>query len=734
MNQVGEEKVVMTTCNMHCGGQCILKVYVKDGVITKIETDDGEEPQYRACLRGRAWRKRVYSPDRLKWPLRRVGKRGEGKFERISWDEALETIVAEIKRVKDNYGPAAILCLASSAAPGSLNVPTMVYRLFGLAGGFTGLRGSLSYGGGIFASQSTYGVSVCSNSRDDLLNSRLIIMWGWDPASTIAHTRTDWYLLQAKEAVTKIMSIDARYTDSAATFEHQWIPIIPGTDAAMLIAMAYVIIKENLQDQKFLNTYTIGFDRFRDYLIGVKDGIAKTPRWAEGITGVPATTIYNLAREYALTKPAALIAGIGPGRSAYGEQYHRAAMTLAAITGNIGIPGGSTGGISYFGIRADYPLRIGKAWTYNNPVDNMAPPLKEVIPIDSIDSPLGHNSGASILRHKIGDAMLRGKSGGYFADYKLLYVVQCQPFNSHSDINEIVKASENLEFIVVHEQFMTPTAKYADILLPGNTSLERQDISVWHAEPKFYGFRNKVIDSLYESKSDLEICTELASRLGISDFNNKTEDQLLRDIAKESDIPDYEVFKNNGYYKPKFQGSYVAFKKQIEDPFNNPFPTPSGKIEIYSKRIADENNQKLPPIPTYIESWEGRKDMLTKKYPLQLINCHSKRRAHTQFDNIPWLKELIPQTVSINSADAWAREISNGDLVRVWNDRGEMIIQAKVTERIIPGAVEIPHGAWFDPDENGVDRGGCPNILTNEEVSPGGAYPSNTCLVQIQKA
>jgi len=183
----------------------------------------------------------------------------------------------------------------------------------------------------------------------------------------------------------------------------------------------------------------------------------------------------------------------------------------------------------------------------------------------------------------------------------------------------------------------------------------------------------------------------------------------------------------------KLPEPHVAFKEQIEDPMNHLFPTPSGKIEIYAQHLADMNHPELPPIPKYIETWENRNDPLAQKYPLQLITTHFLRRAHTQFDNLPWLREIQTQTISIHSADAQARNIHDGDRVRVFNDRGEMIIPARVTERIMPGVVDIPQGAWFDPDENGIDRGGSVNVLTKDEPSPGGALASNTALVQVEK-
>ncbi len=243
--------IVPTGCCHDCGGRCVLKAHVKDGKIIRFETDNGKEPQIRACLRGRAYRQRVYSPDRLKYPLRRTGERGQGKFERVSWDEALDTVAAEMLRIRETYGNSAILMAAGSGNQGMLHGAGPVGRLLLFFGGFTRTWGADSYEGPLFASMATYGTIRTGNTRDDLLNSRFIIMWGWNPANTVWDPGTSLYLAKAREKGIKIVAVDPRFTDSVATFSHRWIPIRPGTDTAMLIAMAYVIITEKLPGPGF---------------------------------------------------------------------------------------------------------------------------------------------------------------------------------------------------------------------------------------------------------------------------------------------------------------------------------------------------------------------------------------------------------------------------------------------------------------------------------------------------
>ncbi len=723
-----KEKVVMSICNTHCGGHCLLKVHVKDGVITRIETDDSaKEPQLRACLRGRAQRQRVYAPDRLKYPMKRVGARGEGKFERISWDEALDTIASELKRIRDTYGSGSIIYRGGGADLGFVNSRRPIDRLLGMGGGYSQTWGYISHEGGRYGSLATLGTPFTRSSRKDLLNSRLIILWGLNPAVTILDCNTNYYLAQAREKGIKIIAVDPRFTETAAVLSDRWIPIKPGTDTAVLIAMAYVMIKENLQDQKFLDKYTVGFDKFKDYVLGIEDGVPKTPAWAEAISTMPAATIESLAREYATTKPAALVGGIAPGRTAFGEQYHRAAHTLAAMTGNIGVRGGDSGGRCHTTIEGFAVLKVGAGMTVNNPVDANAPRRQYSLMGDDI------RDKGRVNTSRIADAILKGKAGGYPFDYKALYVVNSNYLNQAPDLNKTIRAFKKLEFIAVQEQFMTPMAKWADIVLPVNTFLERNDICLGEGVP-FYGMMQKAVEPLHESKSQLEIATELAKRMGISGFNDKTEDEWLRQIVKGSTVPDYDELKDKGVYRPEETEDFVAFQKQIEDPEHNPFPTPSGKIEIFCQRMADMNNPLLPPIPKYIETWESLNDPLAKKYPLQVITSHIRRRAHTQFETLPWLRELQTQEILMNTVDAQARGIRNGDMVRVFNDRGEMVILVKVTECIMPGVIDVPQGAWYNPDAKGVDKGGCANVLCNDSVSPGGAVPFNTGLAQVEKA
>ena len=730
------EEIYATACASHCGGTCLMKVHVQDGRVARIETDDGEEPQLRCCLRCRSYRQRLYAPDRLLYPLKRVGARGKGEFARISWEEALHRVAAELKRVKETYGSSAIMLKTGGGDLTLIHgMGRIMERLLNLFGGFTGTWGSNSWEAATFASIVTYGTISVANTRDDLLNSRLILMWGWNPSDTVQSTNTTFYVAQAKERGCKIVSVDPRYTDTTGMFADEWIPIRPSTDTAMLVAMAYVMVQESLYDKPFVDRYTLGFEQYKNYLLGAEDRVLKTPAWAEEITGVPAATIARLAREYARTKPAAFIGGIAPGRTAIGEQYHRAAMTLAAMTGNVGIHGGECGarclGDQYpFNT---YPFKMGPLMEIGpNPVDGEGYTQKVALQRYSTGGKPVPRSSSRLHISRLADALLRGREGGYPADYKLLYVTNSNPVNQLPNTRKWVEALQKLEFMVVQEQFMTATARLADIIFPTPTFLEKNDMIASGAVP-FYGYLKKIIEPMGETKSQLEIAMALAEQLGIGDFNTRSDEDWVKEIAGGSVIPSYEEFKRKGVYRIPLAEPHVAFEKQVADPEHHPFPTPSGKIEIYSEELAAKNEPYLPPIPKYFDPWEGPRDPLIKKYPLQLLTTHFKRRAHSQFETVPWLRELQEQALLISATDAKARGIAEGDPVRVFNDRGEVIVPAKVTERIMPGVVDLPQGAWFSPDERGVDRGGCANVLTNDKSSPCGALVTNTSLVQVEK-
>lgn len=714
-----KETAYYTACARNCGSKCILKAYVKDGVITRMGSDDAapddpNNPQLRACLRGYAYRSRVYSPNRLKYPMKRVGKRGEGKFERISWEEAFTLYASWLQEIKEQYGPASLFTMDGSGSIGLTLHNTwrqLGPRFLRMFGGCTEQILSYSSGATGVAAPYTLG-STSNNSAPSFRDSKVMLMWGWNPAEGGTGTNTTYFLRQAKERGCKCYVIDPRYTDTAASFADVWVPLKPGTDVALMSAMAHVIITEKLQDQAFLEQHTEGWQEWFDYILGTTDGTAKSPEWAEPITGVEANLIRQMARDYASVKPAALIMGLGPQRTAYGEQVARCGPSLAALTGNIGIQGGYAGLMNW--MLAFPGSGVGGLPMPANPVNSKVP------------------------CNQWPDLFLKGKSGGYPADIHMAVVTGGNHLNQGGNLNKAITAmqAESLKYVVVHEQFMTPTAKFADLLLPTNSLFERIDIGNANGACVFMP---KIIDSLFESKSDWDIFTEVAKRLGFEQewTGGKTEEQWLQELAAKSKLlPDWESFKKQQIVRLDMSKPIVGYKDQVEGKAK--FATPSGKLEISSPRLKEANNPKMPPIPTFLADWESPLDPLIETYPLQLISPHNKRRVHSTFDNIAILREVEPHALWINPVDATARGIQNDDPIRIFNDRGEIHITAWVTERIRPGTVALPQGVWHNPKEPGkagsIDTAGCANVVTNDRPTPfAGATAQHTALVQVAK-
>lgn len=742
---------VLTTCStVNCGGRCLIKTHISDGVITRLSTDTKEDtftlPQLRACMRGRGYRQFVYNPDRLKFPMKRVGKRGEGKFEQISWEEAIDYISTELTRITKENGPASRYVNYASGHSGSIiGAGNMAQRLLGLTGGYLGYHNSYSSAQTSNATPYTYGTTQTGSTLNTLLDSKLIILWGHNPVETRWGV-TDYYVRKAKEAGVKIVVIDPRQSDTAVALADEWIPIAPTTDAAMMDAMTYVIITENLHDKDFLDKYCVGFDEehmpegvpegesLESYILGKKDGIPKTPEWAEEICKVPATTIRRLAREYATSKPAALMQGWGPQRQAYGEQFVRGGTVLAAITGNVGVRGGWASGAGYISLVSTTAVPKG-----DNPVGKTTIPC--FLWTDAIvrGTEMGAKDGVRGLPE--GQKTLP-------SNIKAIFNLGGNALiNQHSDCNktaEILEDESLVELIVVSEIFMTPSAKFADILLPSNTFMERWDIGTTWAPSQQAILSQKSIENMYESKSDYEWLTMLAQKLGVEKEFTEGKSELdwvkwsiEQSREKNPKFPTFEEFQKMGIYQVSVEeNTVIAFEKQIKDPENSKFDTPSGKIEIFSKALWDMNeHEEIPAIPKYVSSWEGPEDPLIETYPLQLIGWHYKRRCHSTFDNNKWLEEAGPQVMWMNEQDAKARNIKDGERVRIFNDRGEIQMPVKITNRMMPGTAAIPQGAWWNPDEKGIDQRGNINTLTSLRPSPlAKGNPQHTNLVEVSKA
>ncbi len=763
--QPAEDKVVWGACSVNCGSRCALRSHVRDNEVYWVETDNTGEDVYgnhqvRACLRGRSIRRRINHPDRLNYPMKRVGKRGEGKFERISWDEALDTIAGSLKGIVEKYGNEAVYINYSSGIVGgnitrSSPSASIIARLMAIYGGFLGQYGTYSTAQIAYAMPYTYGSNE-GNSTSDIENTKLVVMFGNNPAETrMSGGGITYFLEQARErSNARMIVIDPRYTDTAAGREDEWIPIRPGTDAALVAGIAWVLINENMVDQPFLDTYCVEYDEktlpegapanghYKAYILGQgDDGIAKTPQWASAVTGIPVDRIVKLAREIGQTKPAYICQGWGPQRQANGELTARAIAMLPILTGNVGINGGNSGARE-----STYTITIERMPMPENPV-------KTKISCFSWTDAIERGAEMTALRD--------GVQGKDKLDVPIKFIWNYAGntiTNQHGDINhthDVLQDDKKCEMIVVIENFMTSSAMYADILLPDLMTVEQEDIipNDYAGNMGYLIFIQPVTAPKFERKPIYWITSEIARRLGPDIYQKFTEGRTQEEwlkylyakmLAKDPQLPSYDDLKKMGIYKRKDPaGHYVAYKKFRDDPQANPLKTPSGKIEIYSSRLASiANTWEIPegevisPLPVYASTPEGWDDPARSKYPLQMFGFHYKSRTHSSYGNIDILEAACRQEVWINPIDAQKRGIVSGDMVRVFNGRGEVRIAAKVTPRIMPGVSAMGQGAWHNADMQGdrVDHGGCVNTLTTHRPSPlAKGNPQHTNLVEIEK-
>lgn len=757
-----DEKVLWSACTVNCGSRCALRMHVSDDVIRWVETDNSLPDEYgahqvRACLRGRSMRRRVYNPDRLKYPMLRVGKRGEGKFKRITWDEAFDLLAENIKRIVKEYGNESVYLnygtgtLAGTLAKSWPQNASLVARLMNCYGGYLNHYNTYSTAQITTALPYTYGATL-GNSPSDIANTKLLVCFGNNPAETrMSGGGVVYHLAEARaRSNARMIIIDPRYTDTAGGREDEWIPIRPGTDVALVSAIANVLIKENLVDQEFLDKYCIGYDEktlpesapanghYKAYILGDgPDGIAKTPEWASPITGIPVDRIVKLAREIGSTKPCYIVQGWGPQRHANGEMAARGVAMLPILTGNVGINGGNPGGRE-----GTYGIRIVEMPTLTNPVKDS---ISVFLWTDAIER------GPEMTAAKDG---IRG-TDKLKAPIKFIWNYASNALiNQHSDINrihEILQDEKKCEMIVVIDTHMTASAKYADILLPGTTTSEQMDYCTSESAGNmaYLIFAEQVIKPLFECRTLYDTCQQIAKRLGVEEkfTEGRTEENWLRHLyaqSREKDplLPSFEDFRKQGIYKRKDPaGHFVAYKAFREDPVANPLSTPSGKIEIYSERLAKiastwelKPDEIIHPLPIHVSTFNGWNDPKREKYPLQLTGFHYKSRTHSTYGNVDVLQAAARQEVWINPIDAATRGIKNGDRVRIFNEIGETHIEAKVTPRIIPGVTALAEGAWYAPDGKRIDQAGSINILTTLRPSPlAKGNPQHTNLVQIEK-
>ncbi len=725
-------------------------------------TGFSEDPFPSPVLQG--FPSRVYSPMRVKAPMVRASylsggiasaaNRGKDPFVRVSWDRALDLVAKELERVKASYGNHAVFAgtVDWHGAGKVHNAPVLLRRLLNLHGGFVDSSGDFSVQAAmtvlphVTGSIEVYDQMTAWPSVLD--NSTLVVLWGADllKNNQIGWTPADHYaygaIRQLKQRGTRVIAVDPVRTDTAEYLNADWIAPRPNTDVALMLGIAHTLLAEGLHDQDFLKTYTFGFQQVSDYLGGTQDGQEKTPEWAAAICGVPADRIRQLARDMAKARTM-IMSGWAIQRQDHGEQAAWMVVTLAAMLGQIGLPGGGFG-FSYHYASGGSPAATAPSL---GGIDAGSAGDVVTLPYERCVSDLLLGPGKTVPFN--GETVT-------FPDVHMVYWSGGNPFSHQPDRNRLIQAWRKPDTVVVHEPFWTLTAKFADIVLPVTTTFERNDIDVL-GEYSGLGIvaMQKLIDPLFEARSDFDIYSDIADRLGFKDAYTGGLDEMgwIKQIygkaaqaaqAKSIAMPDFDTFWKAGYLTfdvPKDAEQWVRFGDFRQNPALNALGTPSGRFELYSKTIEGFHYDDCPPHATWLEpaEWLGGADAAS--YPYHLLSAHPKNRLHSQMDNA-WIRHWDEvsghEPIWINPADAADLGVASGDVVRVESKRGAFLAGAVLTDRVGRKVVLCHEGAWPDPETpepGAVDKHGNINTATMDKGTSQLAQGNvaNTVLVRIAK-
>jgi anaerobic dimethyl sulfoxide reductase subunit A len=788
-----------SACLVNCGSNCPVKVFTnEDGSIKNVESDhniedaNGGMHQVRACARGRSLKQRTLAPDRLKSPMKRVGKRGEGKFVPITWEQAGQEIASKITDIAANYGNESILKLYGTGAYYSAKSSSWFNRILNLNGGFLKIQGNYSWQQLNFASSATGHYGTSGSSLNGIAKSDLFLGIGYNPSemrqSGSGEGRDFTEALKANPGCEVIM-VDPRYTDSCLGKENEWHGIRPGTDSAFAEGLMYEAISQGHVDQAFMDKHVSGFDsasleslktaleadeaqkelaqyvdpaeNFHDYIMGVgkfEAQGARTPEWAAAICGIPARTIKEIASKIMSASNAFIVTGAGVNRHANGEQAMRSCYMLPWVFNQVGRLGTSNGAM---------PSQ-GKSGLRSSGISGLSNPIKTTISF--------YNWEEAIRNHEKMTGRTHDVRGLEDLDTPLKTGVKCifalnsnALINQHSETSLTAKTLEDdslCEFIVVSDCWMTPTAKFADILLPDTSWLETDDFvnASYAAGNTGYLTAMKGIKPMFECRDYFQQGLVIAKAMGKEGeySEGKTEEEwmeeaygkALANTANANAIPPlpptFKEAQEIGIFHYQNLEPVISMDSFING--GNALRTPSGKIEMYSVKMAqfgaertfneDIQGDYVTALPKHQATWGGFDDSdkeTQEKFPLQLVGYHTKGRTHSSYHNVPWLREAVEDAVWMNPKDAEARGLSNGSIVKVFNQYGTLEVPVKTTMRVMPGVAALGQGAWYAPnkarpDANGnpIDEGGCINTITRYQPSPyAKGNPQHTNRVQI---
>jgi trimethylamine-N-oxide reductase (cytochrome c) len=721
----------------------------------------------------------IYSPSRVRYPMVRLDwlkkhkysgeTRGNNRFIRVTWDEALDLFYQELERVQKDYGPWALHAgMTGWRQTGQFHSCTShMQRAVGMHGNFMTKVGDYSTGAGqtvlpyVLGSTEVY--AQATSWPEILSNSKTIVLWANDP---FKNTQVGWqaethgsyeYYEQLKEKVVKgeikVISIDPVKSKTQNYLNCDQLYVNPQTDVAFMLAIAHTLYKEDLYDKKFLETYALGFDDFLPYVLGkAKDNVEKTPEWAEKICGVKADQTRELARLIVKDRTQIMF-GWSIQRQQHGEQPYWMGAVIAAMLGQIGLPGG---GVSYShhysGVGIPSTGAAGPGGFPRNVDEGQKPKWDN-------DDFNGYSKTIPVARWL--DAILEpGKEIKYngskviLPDTKMLVVSGCNPWHHHQDRNRMKKAFQKLQTVVTIEFAWTATCRFSDIVLPACTQFERNDIDLYGAySASGILAMHKLVDPLYQSKTDFDIFTELTRRFGRQKQYTRGMDEMewvrmLYADCKEANkanfpMPEFDQFWADGIVEFGPGKPFIQHAGFREDPEINPLGTPSGFIEIFSRKIDRYGYEHCQGHPMWFEKSErSHGGPHSDKFPLWLQSCHPDQRLHSQMCESDEYRATYTvqdrEPVYISPDDAKARGIKDGDLVRVFNDRGQLLAGAKVSDNYPTGVIRIHEGAWYGPLNEkigAIDTYGDPNTVTQDIGSSelAQATCANTVIVEIEK-
>ncbi len=682
-------------------------------------------------------------------PEHHGGGRGTEPFVPVSWDEALDLVSGELRRVRESCGNSGIFggSYGWASAGRFHHAQSQLHRFLNQSGGYVRSVNTYSFAAAEVIVPHVFGYdwgAVRGRSTSWPVIARhaeLVVSFGGIPlkntqvsAGGLSRHAIRGWLEGCRENGVEFVNISPLRDDAADFLEAEWLAPRPNTDTALMLGLAHALVHEGLHDRTFLDKYCTGFESFRTYLMGEQDGQPKDPEWAAALCGIPADTIRSLARRMAAARTFITVSW-SLQRADHGEQPYWMAAVLAAMLGQIGLPGG---GIGY---------GYGATGSMGNPVKS----------VGGMALPQGVNPVSSFIPvARIADMLLHpGEPFDYngqrlrYPDIRLVYWCGGNPFHHHQDLNRLVEAWQRPETIIVHEPWWNPQARHADIVLPATTPLERNDIGWQAADPEVLAMA-QAIPPVGEARNDYDIFSGLADRLEFKDgFTEGRQEkdwlQHLYDtfrgqfIREGIELPPFDEFWRAGHVTLPTAGDEKVLLAQFrEDPVAHPLPTPSGRIEIFSETIAGFGYDDCPGHPAWIEPEEWLGGEKASRFPLHLISHQPTTRLHSQHD--PGAVSVANKVqgrepLLIHPAAAAARGIADGTVIRVYNDRGACLAGARVTQNVSPDTVVLATGAWFDPAApGGLERHGNPNVLTLDKGTSRLAQGpvSQTALVEVE--